>query len=252
MEDEKKFAVQMLGATFEFAKLAISSLIHLNAGAATALLVFIGNHSDIVAPANYALLLFAIGAGLGGASSILGYLGQRCDWEVTTGRRASNRLSDVLVGAAFVCVIIGYALFFAGCICVAMGIHHGPATSSLPRTVALNPALSSLAQSSRASSIDSPETPFGMALFVVFFKDAFAAIAGAGVGAWLGARFAFRSESMRAADERNRAANQAAIELAGRRANSGNLAIFVLSQIFNDLAVYEQQFLVPARRSAAP
>ena len=65
LEEQKKFAEQMLGATFEFAKLAISSLIVLNAGAATALLAFIGTHG-VTASAGHALFSFALGAGLGG------------------------------------------------------------------------------------------------------------------------------------------------------------------------------------------
>jgi hypothetical protein len=122
MEDQKKFAEQMLGATFEFAKLAISSLILLNAGAATALLAFIGSHHEATVPASLALLSFAVGAGLGGIGSVSAYVGQRLDWELATGRRNSRFATDVFVRLAIACVLVGYVFFFVGCVMAAADI----------------------------------------------------------------------------------------------------------------------------------
>jgi hypothetical protein len=123
MEDEKKFAEQMLGATFEFAKLAISSLILLNAGAATALLAFIGSHGNTVAPTRCALLAFTTGAGVGGFASMLAYLGQRLDWAVASGRRKDVHASNILLWAALICVLGGYLLFFVGCVVATRGMN---------------------------------------------------------------------------------------------------------------------------------
>jgi hypothetical protein len=114
------------------------------------------------------------------------------------------------------------------------------------------------------------EPVFGVEFLADFLKEAVAAIAGAGIGAWLGARFAFKAERERSNSERDlakraarnerelavQAANEAranaAAELAGRRATAGNLAIFGLSQIYNDLATYKKQFLDFAHKSPAP
>jgi hypothetical protein len=96
------------------------------------------------------------------------------------------------------------------------------------------------------------ETIFGVKFWAEFTREALAAIAGAGFGAWLGAWLAFRLERRKAADDRSMAGAAAALELAGRRATAGNLAIFGLSQIYNDLAIYKRQFLDPANRSPAP
>jgi hypothetical protein len=96
------------------------------------------------------------------------------------------------------------------------------------------------------------ELAFGVKFWADFIREALAAIAGAGVGAWLGARFAFSHERTKAAADRQQAATAAATELAERRATSGNLAVFTLAQIYNDLVVYEQQLMAPARKSPAP
>jgi hypothetical protein len=84
-----------------------------------------------------------------------------------------------------------------------------------------------------------------------FLKETGAAIAGAGVGAWLGARYAFRLERGKAAAEHEAAAHAAANELANRRATAGNLALFTLGQIYNDLLLYDRQFLAPAVKQGA-
>jgi len=114
------------------------------------------------------------------------------------------------------------------------------------------------------------EPVFGLRFLADFLKEALAAVVGAGIGAWLGARFAFKSERMRfqadrtlaeqaAANERQLAAEaaaekrkEAAEQLAATRATAGNLAIFGLSQIYNDLLAFKRQFLDPAKRTPAP
>ena len=97
-----------------------------------------------------------------------------------------------------------------------------------------------------------PEAAFGVKFWADFAKEALAAIAGAGVGALLGARYAFGLERRKAAVEHDAAAKATALELAGRRATAGNLAAFTLSQIFNDLLAYQRQLLAPARKTDAP
>jgi hypothetical protein len=96
-----------------------------------------------------------------------------------------------------------------------------------------------------------PDPAFGLKFRVDFTKEALAAIAGAGVGAWLGARFAFGLERRKAPEDRKAAATGASAELASRRATAGNLAMFTLSQIHNDLLLYDLQLLQPAKISPA-
>lgn len=79
-------------------------------------------------------------------------------------------------------------------------------------------------------------------------RDALAA----GFGALAGAKYAFRLERRKAAEERAEAARAAAIKLAEERATEGNLAMFALGQIHNDLVVYSRDILEPAQRSDAP
>ena len=113
-EDPGKFSGQMLGATFDYAKLALSSLILLSGAAATALLAFIGTHGGIGPAGWLALLCFAIGAWLGGVASVLAYFVQRLDWEIASGRRTRSRLITPLFTAACVSIVLGYVLFAVG------------------------------------------------------------------------------------------------------------------------------------------
>jgi hypothetical protein len=119
------------------------------------------------------------------------------------------------------------------------------------------------------SSTGDAEAIFGPKFWAEFIRDALAAIAGAGVGSWLGARFAFDLERRKAGDEHREAAEKrkealeeaakrhreeseaTALDLAERRATAGNLAVFTLAQIYNDLLAYERQFMVPANKSDA-
>lgn len=85
-----------------------------------------------------------------------------------------------------------------------------------------------------------------------FLRDTLAAVAGAGFGAWLGARLAFRFARKQANADHKEAAKAAAGALAAQRATAGNLAIFALSQMYNDLVAYKVQMLDPANGSDAP
>jgi hypothetical protein len=79
-----------------------------------------------------------------------------------------------------------------------------------------------------------------------------AAIAGAGVGAWLGAKYAFGLERQKAIEHRAEAAEAAAQELAAKRAAAGNLGVFTLAQIYNDMLTFKTQLLDQAKKSSAP
>jgi hypothetical protein len=81
-----------------------------------------------------------------------------------------------------------------------------------------------------------------------FVRDALAAAAGAGFGAWLAFRF---SRAQTNADHA-RATQAAAEALAAKRTTAGNLAIFALSQMHNDLLAYKAQMLDPATKTDAP
>ena len=85
-----------------------------------------------------------------------------------------------------------------------------------------------------------------------FVRDTLAAVAGAGFGAWLGARVAFRFARTQAIADRQEAAGLAASELAERRATAGNLAMFALSQMHNDVLFFRGQLLGPADKTRAP
>lgn len=81
-----------------------------------------------------------------------------------------------------------------------------------------------------------------------FVRDALAAAAGAGFGAW--AAFQFSREQTNA--DHRRTAQAAADALAAQRATAGNLAIFALSQMHNDLLVHKAQILDAANKTDAP
>lgn len=88
--------------------------------------------------------------------------------------------------------------------------------------------------------------------FADFLRDTIAAVAGAGFGAWLGAKLAFRFARTQANADRQQATNLAAVELAERRATAGNLAIFALSQMYNDMLLFSRQLIGPAAKTNAP
>lgn len=127
-EDSRKFSEQMLGATFDFAKLAVTSLILLSGAAATALLAFIGTHTAVGKQAWIAVTAFAVGAWLGGMSSVLAYTGQRLDWEIASGRRTDSRFIAPVFWTAYVFVGVGYLLFVVGCIAASSAL----ATIAMP------------------------------------------------------------------------------------------------------------------------
>jgi hypothetical protein len=65
-------------------------------------------------------------------------------------------------------------------------------------------------------SLTPPDSPFGPRFCADFASQAPAAIFGAGIGAWLGAQFAFRLERRKAKEDRAAAARAAAKGLCGR------------------------------------
>ena len=75
------FHDSMLNATFAFARLALSQVVLLNGAGATALLAFMSSHDSVGGGMRCAVVLFAIGAGLGVFATVLAYFGQRCNWE---------------------------------------------------------------------------------------------------------------------------------------------------------------------------
>jgi hypothetical protein len=123
-EDPQKFTEQMLAATFDFARLALSSLILLNSGAATAALAFIGAHGRIIALLPYALGAFALGAASGAVSALLAYFGQRANWEaIRTNPAGPMTTANIFLRTAAVCAVLGYLLFVGGCVLATIGLN---------------------------------------------------------------------------------------------------------------------------------
>ncbi|MEP7245439.1 MAG: hypothetical protein ABI885_17440 [Gammaproteobacteria bacterium] len=113
----------MLEATFEFAKLALSNAILINGGAAAALIAFFADGTrKTSAGLYYAILGFAIGAGVGGLASILAYFGQRLDWAQATNRPYSPGLLKAALITAMLFGVFAYVLFFAGCFAAASSL----------------------------------------------------------------------------------------------------------------------------------
>lgn len=123
-EDPKKFTEQMLAATFEFAKLALTTLVLLNSGAATAVLAFMGAHRSIVALIPEAASAFAFGAALGGISALFAYFGQRANWEaIREDPEAPLTAANFWFTTALVCTVLGYVLFFFGCVIATVALN---------------------------------------------------------------------------------------------------------------------------------
>jgi len=90
-----------------------------------------------------------------------------------------------------------------------------------------------------------PEAAFGLKFWADFVREAVAATAGAGIGALLGARYAFRLERHRAAEERaQRETHERKLER-DRQALAGNIAMFTLSRMYNTLLNFYQQRIEP-------
>jgi len=83
-------------------------------------------------------------------------------------------------------------------------------------------------------------------------SQAIAGIIGATAGALIGATVAFRLERSKAKEDRQIQATKDAAEMRARRAAAGNLAMFTLTRIQNDLVSYNGQFLVPGLAKPAP
>jgi hypothetical protein len=103
-----------------------------------------------------------------------------------------------------------------------------------------------------AIPVPPPEPIIGVKFWADFASQALAAIAGAGVGALLGAKYAFGLERTKAQTEKVAAAERLASEQRRQHAVAGNLAVFTLAKIHNDLLTYNQQFMVRAKQSNAP
>jgi hypothetical protein len=115
------FADQMLKATFGFARLALSNAILINGAAATALMAFLATRSVGGIPVGFynAVLRFAVGAGLGGAASMLAYIGQRLDWERAARPPGNHRATVAVISVAMLAGASAYLLFFSGCFAAA-------------------------------------------------------------------------------------------------------------------------------------
>ncbi len=103
-----------------------------------------------------------------------------------------------------------------------------------------------------AVPVPPPETVYGVRFWADFASQALAAIAGAGVGALLGAKYAFGLERNKAHAEKVAAAERDALAQRRQHVIAGNLAVFTLSKIHNDLLTYNQQYMVRAKQSKAP
>jgi hypothetical protein len=96
------------------------------------------------------------------------------------------------------------------------------------------------------------EQAFGIKFWADFASGAVAAIAGAGFGAWIGARSAFNLERRKAHHDRILAEERARVALNEQHAAAGNLAMLSLALIYNDLITFDAQALAQAKKSAAP
>jgi hypothetical protein len=92
---------------------------------------------------------------------------------------------------------------------------------------------------------------FGVKFWADFAKEAFAAIAGAGVGAWLGAKYAFALERSKARAEHAEAERAEGRRLADQRQVAGNLALFTLAQMRNEMVTYKRQTYDEAMKADA-
>lgn len=115
--DNDKFSGQMLEATFAYSRLALNNVILLNGAGAVAFLAFLGARPGRVgSSAKHALIEFALGAALGGAASLLAYVGQRFDWQGISGGTHRGRTAGRLILAAVFSAVMSYVLFLLACI----------------------------------------------------------------------------------------------------------------------------------------
>lgn len=103
-----------------------------------------------------------------------------------------------------------------------------------------------------ADLVNASDALFGARFWADFIKEAVAAVAGAGVGAWLGAKSAFALERSKARAEHLEAARTEAHLLADRRQAAGNLAVFTLARMRNDLVTYKCHVYDEAMKGDSP
>lgn len=91
-----------------------------------------------------------------------------------------------------------------------------------------------------------------MRFWMELLRDVIAAIAGAGFGAWLGARLAFSLERAKSAEAHSDERERSARELLSVRAAAGNMAMFALARMHNDLVTFKRQCVDEADKTMAP
>ena len=96
------------------------------------------------------------------------------------------------------------------------------------------------------------ESPFGPKFWADLTAAAVAGVISSLIGALVGASVAFRHERQKAKADREIQAKKDADKLRSTRAAAGNLAMFTLARIQNDVLTYNTQFLAPALARPAP
>lgn len=102
----------MLGATFAYSRLALTQVVLLNGAGATALLAFISSHGSVGGGVRCAVVLFALGAGLGVFATVLAYFGQRVNWEaVKVNPDAPSSKANTIIRVAMFAALAALILF---------------------------------------------------------------------------------------------------------------------------------------------
>ena len=106
------FHDSMLGATFAFARLALSQVVLLNGAGATTLLAFMSSHGSVGSGVRCAVVLFAFGAGLGVIATVIAYVGQRVNWEaIKADPAACSSKADTILCGAMLAALAALVLF---------------------------------------------------------------------------------------------------------------------------------------------
>ncbi len=106
------FHDSMLGATFAYSRLALTQVVLLNGAGATALLAFMSSHGAVAGGVRCAVVLFALGAGLGVFATVLAYFGQRVNWEaVKVNPDARSSKANTIIVVAMLAVLAALVLF---------------------------------------------------------------------------------------------------------------------------------------------
>ena len=108
---------QLFASVIDYAQRAINAVVYINAGAAIALLSFIGTHDGEARVLGRPLLIFVLGVLSGALAHGGAYLAQYCYAEEGPKSKGGDRLRLATAGA----VVIGYLCFVAA----AIGAYHG-------------------------------------------------------------------------------------------------------------------------------